>query len=523
MQGTCVRHTDLPHTTRLFADYLYHFDRVAPFYAHSPHDPSSFERAAKQVQFPDERRTELVSALRAMNGGHPALGELARPGTFAVVTGQQVGLFSGPAYTIYKALTAAALARRLSAAGLPCVPVFWLATEDHDFNEANHCWVFDSAHRPVRLEIAGDGSKPVGTIPIQAAPIDGLRRALSDFAHGDEVADAVAACYAPGATMGAAFAGLLRRLLPSQGLLVFDPMHPESRRLGAPLMRRAVEQMPELTARVLERNRELTGAGYHAQVHVEEQTSFVFLLEGGERIPLRRDGQEYDARGRKISAAELIERAEQLSPNALLRPVMQDCMLPVVAYVGGPAELAYLAQSEVLYRQLLGRMPVAAPRQSATLLDTRSAKLFARYGLTLKDCLAGEDAVRERIASTLVPAEVKQAIDAARARASDEFDRLGAVLGRFDPTLGAAFAKSRRKMEYQLAKTERKATRAALQRNERAAAEAAYLSGLVYPEKHLQERFYSMLPFFARHGLDLAGRIESEMPPHCLDHRVMTL
>ena len=142
MQPACIRHTDLPGTSQLFADFAYHFDRVAHFYQHDPHDPESFERAAAQIQYPDDRRAAIVAALRAQNGDSENLRRLAQPGTVAVVTGQQVGLFSGPAYTIYKAMAAAQVAMQLTARGIPAVPVFWLATEDHDFAEVNHAWVF---------------------------------------------------------------------------------------------------------------------------------------------------------------------------------------------------------------------------------------------------------------------------------------------------------------------------------------------------------------------------------------------
>ena len=139
-----------------------------------------------------------------------------------------------------------------------------------------------------------------------------------------------------------------------------------------PPSRAAVEAAPELTERLLERNRELTAAGYHAQVHVEAATSLVFLLENGRRLALRRHNSEYVLNGRRLTTAELAARATELSPNALLRPVVQDAILPTAAYVGGPAELAYLAQAEVIYRRLLGRMPVPFPRSGFTLLDERS-------------------------------------------------------------------------------------------------------------------------------------------------------
>ncbi|MGH9667461.1 MAG: bacillithiol biosynthesis protein BshC, partial [Bryobacteraceae bacterium] len=167
MDSACLRHTEIPHTTRLFADFCYHFDRVAQFYAHAP---GEFESAAAEIDYPEERRAALVQALREQNGDSASLDLLAKPGTVAVVTGQQVGLFSGPAYTIYKALTAARLASDLTARGIPAVPIFWLATEDHDFAEVGKAWTFDGAHQPVALEVeASPGwQQPVGGIALDS-------------------------------------------------------------------------------------------------------------------------------------------------------------------------------------------------------------------------------------------------------------------------------------------------------------------------------------------------------------------
>lgn len=525
MQSTCVRHTELPHTAKLFADYLYQFDRVARFYAHDPHDSDSFRKAAAGIRFPPDRRSKLVSALREQNGPSAALERLAREGTVAVVTGQQVGLFSGPCYTIYKALTAARLARTLTESGVPAVPVFWLATEDHDLEEVNHCWVFNATNEPVKLEVpdTNGGRRPVGEIVPGHVPIEALRQALADLPFAEETVAMVAEAYAPGVTLGAAFATLLKRIVASQGLLFIDPMHPASRRLAAPLLADAVRMAPELTRSVLERNQELTAAGYHVQVHVEAQTSLVFLLENGQRLPLRRNGNEYVSNGRRLAAEDIAERAKDLSPNALLRPVVQDSMLPTAAYVGGPAELAYLAQSQVIYRELLGRMPVAVSRQSATLLDGRASRLMERYELVLPDFFRGEDAVREKMARKLVPPDLERTLGGARVQAGELLDRLERALGGFEPTLADAFQKSRRKVEYQLAKTERKAAREALRRDQRAAAGAEYLCGLVFPEKHLQERIYSIIPFLARHGMGLIDTLAEGLSLECRDHRVVVV
>jgi uncharacterized protein YllA (UPF0747 family) len=141
MRTICIPHTELPGTSALFADYLYRFDRVSRFYRHDPHNPASIRRAADEIKIPAQRRQDLVAVLRETNGESPAVSMLELPDTVAVVTGQQVGLFGGPAYTLYKALTAAKLARQLNDSGIRAVPVFWLATEDHDFEEVSHCQV----------------------------------------------------------------------------------------------------------------------------------------------------------------------------------------------------------------------------------------------------------------------------------------------------------------------------------------------------------------------------------------------
>src|SRR5579885_755913 len=523
MECTCIRYTDLPHSSRLFTDLIYHPDRVSAFYPHPPAEPSSYAAAARAIDFPAGRRAALVAALRTRNENVPALDRLAQPGTVAVVTGQQVGLFSGPAYTIYKALTAAALARQLTERGIPAVPVFWLATEDHDFAEAGHCWVFDPQQRPRKLELEGSASssQPVGHVRLLTPPVRELREALEGLPFAEETCALVDETYVAGRTMGEAFGDLLQRLLADYGLLQVDPLAPEIRSLAAPAIRRALEAAPELTPAVMERSRDLVAAGYHAQVHVEAHTSLVFLLENDRRLTLRRHGRDYTLNGRRFSTEELLDRAEELSPNALLRPVVQDSILPTVAYIGGPAELAYLAQARVIYDAILGRMPVALHRAGFTLLDQRGHKLLTRYGLSPADCFHPEDTLRERIAGRLIPPALRGTIDETRTAVGHALDRLAAGVTGFGASLAAARTKSRRKIEYQIGKMERKIGRESMLRDGRAARDAVWLHGLIYPQRHLQERLYSILPFLAKHGPDLIADVYQKVRLDCPDHQLL--
>ncbi len=523
MDPFCVPHTELPHASKLFTDYLYHYNRVAPFYGGNPADKALYQELAAKLHFPEERRAALVAALAELNGDHMALRLLAKPGTVAVVTGQQVGLFGGPAYSVYKALTAVKLARQLTAGGTPAVPVFWMASEDHDFAEVSHCWSFDAAQNPVFLHVAAEeaGVRPVGPIRLHNPPLNELRSSLAQLPYGDEVSAVAEFAYSPGRTMGAAFHNLMKRILPDC-LLFLDPLQPSIRTIAAPLLREAFAESDELLNRLVERSRELEGAGYHTQVLVDSGSTLLFLLRGGRRLPLKRQGSDYRAGDETHSGLEISERAEQLSPNALLRPVIQDHILPTIAYVGGPAELAYFAQSQVLYRRLLGRVPIAVPRATFTILDARAAKLLKRFDLRLEVFFEGQDALEARIAAQLIPTELEEAILEATESITGHVDELRSRLELFDPTLAAALDKSRAKIFHQLAKVERKVAREALRREDRAEENAAYLFNLIHPRKRPQERLYTILPLLARHGVDFVDRLYENIRLDRPDHVVLT-
>jgi bacillithiol biosynthesis cysteine-adding enzyme BshC len=367
------------------------------------------------------------------------------------------------------------------------------------------------------------GSKPVGGIALPDFPIAALRTALAGLPFADDAVAIIERAYQPGQTMGSAFARFVKELFAPYGLLLIDPLEPSLRKIAAPLLREAVERMPELTDALMARSKELGARGYHAQVLVDKTTSLTFLLENGQRIGLRRSNGDFTASHRKFTAAELAARGAELSPNALLRPVMQDYLLPTAAYIGGPAELAYLAQSQVLYGKLLGRQPAAFPRACFTLVDQRSHKRMVRYALGPTDLFGGEKALHETIAARLVPERLRARLEQTKGGFAKTLDALKGDLDQFDPTLASALETSRRKIEYQVGKIARKTAAQIMARDEQAIRDARSLNGLVFPEKHLQERFYSIVPFLAEFGPGLIDEIYSAVRVECPDHQFVVV
>lgn len=539
MECHCIKQTGIPHTTRLFTDFLYHFDQLRSFYSFDPFDDQSFSRAAQALNYPEEMRVTVAAVLEEENARFGATEETRsnierlRRGAVAVVTGQQVGLFTGPMFAFYKALTAIRLADSLTARGLDSVPVFWLATEDHDLDEINHTFLLDAEYQPHR--IADEVAPPVPHAPVgevalghdvdrQTEQVIGL---LPLNAWTPDLARALQDTCRPGETFGSAFGRLMARLLGRFGVVLLDPRHPRLRRRAAGLFRRALESAEELGTLLLERNKQLTKAGYHAQVHVTDQSTLLFQRSEGQRTALRRQDGEFLLGDVRLSLAELLAHLEQrpddFSSNVLLRPVVQDTLLPTVAYVGGPAELAYFAQASALYHRLLGRMPVVYPRASFTLIDGAASELLARCQVTVPDVLAGPQVLREKMAQHFLPEDLAAAFAHDERRLQELLADLRERMEAFDHTLADAVDTAGRKMTYQLAKIKSKAGRAAGSRSERMEREATLLENLIYPRKMLQERVYSGVSFLAWFGPSLLDRLYEQISLHCGDHQVLVL
>src|SRR6266849_9152330 len=280
----------LPHQPKLFLEYLDHFEKVKSFYIHPP-DMPAVTRVARKVDYPDERRAEVTSILRnqniALGAGAEAQSNLDRleKGAVAVVSGQQVGLFSGPAYSVYKALTAVQISEELTRGGISAVPVFWMATEDHDLDEVRHATWFDQG-KLVRFELpaTAEMGRPVGRIPL-GAQIEPLVEAAAEMLANqgsDLLAQYLVESYGSEETYGSAFGKLFARLFAQQGLILMDPLDSGLHKVAAPLYQHALAERDSLNEKLLQRGKDLDRAGFAALVRVTSRSTLLFHLADGE-------------------------------------------------------------------------------------------------------------------------------------------------------------------------------------------------------------------------------------------------
>jgi bacillithiol biosynthesis cysteine-adding enzyme BshC len=532
--------TYVPGLHRLFLDYCSGVAAAQAFFSSAPWNEGWLEgghlSSGRPAHWP-----ELVRLLAEQNASPSqaaaAALEALRNGAGTVVTGQQVGLLGGPLFTPFKAATALARARQATAAGRPHAAIFWLATEDHDFAEINNV-VFPSRRELRTLTWAGapEAARPVGGIVLDesiAPLVDEARELLG----ASDAMDALAAAYRPGRTLTQAFAEFYSRAFAAQGLLVLDASGREAHRMGAPVLRAALERADELHDALVERDLELEAAGYHAQVNVAPDSSLLFLIDdkGAARVALKRlpetasepDGL-WKAGPQSYSTAELVailvEEPERISPSALLRPVFQDFLLSASAIVGGPAEIAYFAQSAVLYERILARVTPALPRFSGTLVEPAIGALLSQHGLKLDEVFAETAAsLASRLAERAMPVEEKQKLDAAGTALEAELTPLVDWMRALDAGLGQSADTAAGKIRYQMGRLRSLAANFELQREASITRHAEAISQALYPGGVLQERVHGAAYYFARHGFGLAEEITAEAANPCPGHTVLWL
>jgi bacillithiol synthase len=529
----CIPFSSIPHTTKLFSDFLSYAPEVRRFFPHPP-DSTRVASLAASVPHGTKIHAAVADALEKQNRNWGASAatlrniQRLREGAHAVVTGQQVGLFGGPLLSLFKVASVLALAKQVQTAGIECVPVFWLASEDHDLAEVNQALLLTADFRLVPFSAAAEAKAdlPVANVRFAQGTNELVERVTALLGES-ETAEYLRESYRDGETFSGAYAKLYTRLFAGHGLVLLDPSDPDLHRIAAPLFVEAIDRAGELDEALLARNGQISRAGYHEQVKVTEESTPLFALVDGARVPVHRSNGGFSIRKVRLTLAELkrriSERPEDFNANVLLRPVLQDYWLPTLAYIGGPAEIAYFAQVGVVFEKLLGRVTPILPRMSATLLEPKIEKLLNKYELNLQDLFHGERQLRDELAARSLPEELKLDFERGRLAVEEAMQRVSESLQRLDPTLVEAARRAANKMRYQVGRLEKRAAQAELRREEILTRHAEQIENAIYPHKTLQEREISGIYFLSRSGKELVEKLIETAQNPCPEHKVLRL
>lgn len=529
----------------LLHTFLEDFESLRPFYTHDPRDPDVWPRmieAVKSRAAPPPRKA-MARILEVQNGRFGAdetvlanARALAGDDAFVVSTGQQTGLLTGPLFTIYKAVTAIKLARRVSEeTGVRAVPVFWMAADDHDYAEINHVHVCRTDGDALRFELSPDdpNDRRSASDRLLGPGIEPLlgqfAEALPDSEYRPSAIEALRRHCTAGTSLSDAFARLMTLLFRERGLVLVDPTDPALKPLMRPVFEQEIRAPLSTTRSVLEASRDLEDAGLRPQVSRSPDAVNLFLYQDGQRNALHYEDGRFSNRDESLSFTEsdllelLDEAPERFTHNVITRPLAQDTVFPTLTYIGGPAEIAYYGQLGGVYRRFGLPFPVAYPRASHTLVGARTARVLEKHGLAISHFVRGIESVVDRKLREEMPVPVTEGLRAVRGDVEAHYRSLKGHVTSIDPGLSRIVEASERKTNFALGRLEEKTLRALKKADGVMRGQIMRADRLLYPNGHLQERVANIWQYVALHGFDVMNTLFEATDERDFRHRMTPL
>jgi bacillithiol biosynthesis cysteine-adding enzyme BshC len=523
--------------SRLFRDYCERYEVLQDFFAGDYRLADQRKRAADRTAGIDRDRETLADVLLRQNeqwlldeAVRSNIEQLRDPESVVVVTGQQVGLFSGPLFTILKAITTVQMARQLAdETGRPVVPMFWLGGEDHDFEEMASTCVLRQ-NEVVKLEFPRPPNVgPVGRIRLGDSIIplvNQLDEILPPSDFKPDLMRIVRDAYDENRTFSGAFALLITSLFEGTGLVMIDSDDARLKKLASSLFRREIED-PERLSEGIRRTSLKLGENYHEQV--QARSANLFLLTDDARYPLDAVDSQFQLRdgSRTYSKDELMDLLErdpaQFSPNVVLRPLMQDFLLPTAMYIGGPGEISYFAQYQSAYEWANVPMPLIYPRASITLVESKVAKILEKYGLEVDDFEEDVEHLFQRIVLSQMDADVDQLFTEAGRHVHEAVNVLKPELEKVDRTLVKSAEATRSALMNELTALKSRVVRAEKRSQDEVREQLGKAAVNLYPGGRLQERTLSILYFLNKYGLHLIDDLRAAISPDTTEHQIVEL
>ena len=515
-------------STPLVVDYLTGRGRARELYAGAPDSLAAFRDKLAEVssRFGPEERERAARALQPTSDHAAArLRRFVEEGGAMVTTGQQAGLFTGPLYTLYKALTAARLAETLEERlGVVVIPVFWVASEDHDWEEVNHTFVGVPGDGTLKLALPGSPATPSPMAEVRLGEevltlLDELAEAVKGAPFADDLVRLIRETYLPGETVSGAFLRTLRELLVPFNFCITEASDPVVKEASAGVLERALVESESLERRLRERDAALAEAGYPSQVAALAGATNVFVHGAAGRVRLYREADGYRAaeEGRVYGEEEIRAalRADpgRFSPNVLLRPIVESSVFPTLAYVGGPGEISYFAQINALFPAFGISAPVVYPRSSFTLVEPAMQRLLDKLDYSVADLGRPVHELFDELARRAMPPEIAELVAELNHSVTDGYRRLIEVAGAVDPTLDDALASLRNQVLARIADSEKKVVRQLKRKEETIVGQLERARANVRPDGEPQDRVLNGLPFLARHGPALLREVAAGIRP----------
>ena len=516
----------MPGGSSLVQGYLGGETHLSTFFQGGFRDSSSYREKAREVgqRFHEEEREAALGLIQAATpGAADRLARFAKEGGFFVSTGQQPGLFTGPLYSLYKALTAVRLAEALETLlDKPVLALFWIASEDHDWEEADHTHVLDLQNELVTIRVPeqeGSANRPLHRIPIEKGlpqTLEALLTTLPDTDFSPPLVRLLQEAYAPGSTLPCGFQTVFGELLKELPLVFVDASHLKLKAASLPLLFHELQDAETHEAILTRVASDLEQLGYHAQVPVLKGGINLFL-EGPEgRDRLYRDGRgvRLNRAGTRMSVEDVravaLDDPSLLSPNVLLRPVVESALFPTLSYVGGPGELAYFAQLKEFFQAHGLWMPVVFPRHSATLLETKIGKVLDKFHRSPTSLDRPFHELAAEVAQEEVPPEVRQGLGELRGAVGKGAGTLAKAVQGIDPTLKGPVTHARNAAFAAFDEAEKKILQALKRENEIALEQLEKAQRHLYPLGKPQERVLNVFYYLIRYGPQLVSLLHEE-------------
>ncbi len=537
-----INYSDLPGFQNLFLDYINEFENVKKFYPKNFRNDDDYLKTFSELEKYDRPHQKEISKIiknqyldfKISKQTASNISALESKNTFAIVTGQQVSLFGGPMYTIYKTITAIKLSNLLNEkySDYNFVPVFWMEVDDHDFDEVTTTNILDKENKYRTLsyddgleEEANRGS--VGNIEFNSnikLTIADLESSLRDNEFKDDIFTLVKNCYQEGNTFKESFKKLIFNLFDEFGLLIFDPQDSSVKNLLLPIFEKEITSFATHTTTNVLRSAELEEV-YHAQVKVKPINLFYSDETGRHLVEPTESGFRFKGKRKKLNEEELLNLLyfdpSAFSPNVLLRPICQDFLLPTAAYVGGPSEISYFAQVIPNYSFFDIVSPILFPRSSATILEMRQATIMEKYKLSLADFTNDENMLIEKVIRQISDFNFDELFTKSELEIRSSLDLLKEKLLTVDEALVQPIEKSFARIEQTLKTLKEKSSSAEERKHKTVINQLQKARNVINPNNTLQERELNFISFVSKYGIDIIKWIMSELKTNKIEHQIL--